>query len=88
MVVSQDISDNEDTNEDGDGIINNKPVASQAVIAMVAEHDCFFFNFGVFVEISNCPEMGKLRQNFRQPDRQKYSGYLDIYDSIKSLCLF
>jgi len=31
------------------------PVASKAVIAVVAEHDCFFFNFGVLVKISNCP---------------------------------
>jgi len=31
------------------------PVASKAVVAMVTEHDCFFFNFGVLVKISNCP---------------------------------
>ena len=62
MIVPQDIPDNgEDSKGDNncEGI-EDKPVASEAVIAMVAKHDCLFFNFGVLVKISNCPETGKI----------------------------
>ena len=91
MVVSQDIPDNSDDSDDenGNGIGTNlwpARLSSQWWQNMIASSSTlvYLLRSPTVLKLGN---LDKISDN--QTDRNIHnSGYLDIYDSIKSLCLF